>query len=100
MMMKLFNRGWRAVTLTTEVVNSGVDDLTNPDLPLPHLPKYTPEYSPSIGDDCNLPLLVRELGGRKKLKLSKRRQQILKELDTIDKELMQLDVLLDAANSL
>jgi hypothetical protein len=99
-MVKLFNRGWRAVTLTTDIVNSGVDELTNPDTPLAHLPKYTPEPSPSIGDDCNLPLLVRELGGRKKEKLSKRRDAILKELEGIVKELEQLDVLLEAANSI
>jgi hypothetical protein len=99
-MVKLFNRGWRAVTLTTEIVNSGVDELTNPEVPLAHLPKYAPEYSPSIGDDCNLPMLVRELGGRKKEKLSKRRDAILKELEGIVKELEQLDVLLEAANSI
>ena len=99
-MVKLFNRGWRAVTLTTEIVNSGMNDLTSPEVPLAHLPKYSPEYSPSIGDDCNLPLLVRELGGRKKEKLSKHREAILKELEGIDKELLQLDVLLNAAASL
>ena len=99
-MVKLFNRGWHAVTLTTDIVNSGVEEMTNVDMPLPHLPKGTDEYPPSIGDDCNLPLLVRELGSRKKLKLVKRRDVILKELQGIDKELLQLDVLLEAANSL
>ena len=99
-MVKLFNRGWNAITLTTDVVTSGVEEMTNMDMPLSHLPKGTDEYSPSIGDDCNLPLLVRELGGRKKLTLVKRRDAILKELQGIDKELLQLDVLLDAANSL
>jgi hypothetical protein len=99
-MVKLFNRGWRAVTLTTEIVNSGMDDLTSPEVPLAHLPKYSPEYSPSIGDDCNLPMLVRELGARKKKKLAERRATILKELEGIDKELLQLDVLLDAAHSI
>jgi hypothetical protein len=99
-MVKLFNRGWRAVTLTTDIVSSGVEEMTNVDMPLPHLPKGTDDYPPSIGDDCNLPLLVRELGSRKKLKLSKRREAILKELEGIDKELTQLDVLLEAANSL
>jgi ribosome assembly protein YihI (activator of Der GTPase) len=99
-MVKLFGGGWRAVTLTTDVVASGMEELTNIDTPLTHLPKSTNEYSPSIGDDCNLPLLVRELGGRKKEKLSKRREAILKELEGIVKELEQLDVLLEAANSL
>lgn len=77
-----------------------MEDIVDPDLPLLHLPDVTGEHPASLGDDVNLPLLVREMGGRKKLKLSKRRQELLKELDTIDKELMQLDVLLDAANSL
>ena len=86
--------------MTTDIVNSGVEEMTNVDVPLPHLPKGTDEYPPSIGDDCNLPLLVRELGSRKKLKLVKRRDVILKELQGIDKELAQLDVLLEAANSL
>ena len=99
-MVKLFNRGWHAVTLTTDIVSSGMEEMTNVDMPLPHLPKGTNEYSPSIGDDCNLPLLVRELGSRKKLKLTKRREAILKELEGIVKELEQLDVLLEAANSL
>ena len=99
-MVKLFNRGWHAVTLTTDIVSSGMEEMTNVDMPLPHLPKGTNEYSPSIGDDCNLPLLVRELGSRKKLKLSKRRDAILKELQSIDKELAQLDILLEAANKI
>ena len=88
------------MTLTTDIVSSGMEEMTNVDMPLPHLPKGTNEYSPSIGDDCNLPLLVRELGSRKKLKLSKRRDAILKELQSIDKELAQLDILLEAANKI
>ncbi len=81
-------------------VDTVVVDMVDPELPLQHLPDTTGEHPASLGDDVNLPLLVREMGGRKKTKLTKRRQDILKELDTIDKELMQLDVLLDAANSL
>jgi hypothetical protein len=77
-----------------------VNEVVDQDTPVDHIPHVTGEHPGSIGDDVNLPLLVRELGGRKKLKLSKRRQQLLKELDTIDKELMQLDVLLDAAEKL
>ena len=98
-MMKMFNQGWHAVTLTTDIV-SGSMDASTLDTPLHHLPKHMPDYPPSIGIDCNLPLLVREVGTKKKEKLSKRREEILKELKEIDKELEQLDVLLDAANSL
>lgn len=98
--MSLFNKGSKAVTTAVDVVTDTVDEMTTMDLPLVTLPDATGEHPASIGDDVNLPLLVRELGGRKKLKLARRREQILKELDTIDKELMQLDVLLDAANSL
>lgn len=98
--MSLFNKGSKAVTDAVDIVTDTVDEMTTMDMPLVTLPDSTGEHPASIGDDVNLPLLVRELGGRKKLKLSRRREQILKELDTIDKELMQLDVLLDAANSL
>ena len=92
-MVKLFNRGWRSVSMT-------VDEIVDSESPVDHLPNVTGEHLGSIGDDINLPLLVRELGGRKKTTLNKRREQLLKELDTIDKELMQLDVLLDAAEKL
>jgi hypothetical protein len=95
-MVKLFNRGLRAA----RAVSSTVDEIICPDYPVNYLPSAAREPLGSIGDDINLPLLVRELGGRKKLTLSKRRQQLLKELNTIDKELMQLDVLLDAAEKL
>ncbi len=77
-----------------------VDEIVDPEIPLLHLPDTTGEHPASIGDDVNLPLLVRELGSRKKLKISRRREELLKELQTIDKELLQLDVLLDAANSI
>ena len=100
MMTKLFNRGWRAVTVTTDIVTDTVEDVVNVDSPLTHLPSVTAEYPASIGDDINLPLLVRELGTRKQEKLVKRKAIIQKELEAIDKELEQLDVLLDAANSL
>lgn len=92
-MVKFFSKGWNQVTLA-------VDDIVDPESPLTTLPDHTNEHPASIGDDINLPLLVRELGERKKDKLWKRRAQLVKELDVIDKELMQLDVLLDAANSL
>ena len=88
------------MTLTTDIVTDTVEDVARIDSPLSHIPSVTAEYPASIGDDINLPLLVRELGGRKKMKLTKRREAILKELEGIVKELEQLDVLLEAANSL
>lgn len=99
-MVKLFNRGWRAVTLTTDIVADTVEDAATVDTPLHSLPSVTAEHPASLGDDINLPLLVKELGGRKKLKLSNRRKEILQELEKIDKELIQLDILLEAANKI
>lgn len=92
-MVKLFNRGWNRVNIV-------VDEIVDPDSPVDTLPAHTNEHPASIGDDINLPLLVREIGERKKRKLIKRREELVKELHLIDKELMQLDVLLDAAHSL
>ena len=91
--MKLFNRGWNSVSVT-------VDEMVDPHSPVDHIPHVTDEHPGSIGDDINLPLLVMEMGTRKKKKLAARRIELLNELEKIDKELMQLDVLLDAANSL
>ena len=92
-MVKLFNEGWSRVTLA-------VDEIVDPESPVDTLPPCTDEYPASIGEDINLPLLVRELGERKKHKLTLRQTALLAELDKIEDELRQLDVLLDAANSL
>jgi hypothetical protein len=92
-MVKLFSKGWNQVTVA-------VDDIVDPESPITTLPDHTNEHPASLGDDINLPLLVREMGERKKYKLIKRREELVKEMDMVDKELMQLDVLLDAANSL
>jgi hypothetical protein len=96
-MMQFFKK---TVTTAVDVVNSTMDELSPLDMPLHTVPSASADYPSSIGDDINLPLLVREMGARKKLKLSQRREDVLKELTRIDKELVQLDVLLDAANSL
>lgn len=92
-MVKLFNRGWNAVNLT-------VDNIVDPEAPIDRLPTHTNDYPMSMGDDINLPLLVRELGERKKRKLTLRQTELIGELDKIEEELVQLDVLLKAANSL
>jgi hypothetical protein len=56
--------------------------------------------SASIGDDINLPLLVRELGGRKLATLNKRKEALLTELERVQHEMQQLEVLVTAAQSL
>ena len=92
-MVKLFNRGWNSVTMS-------VNEVVDPDSPVDHLPNVTGEQLGSIGDDINLPMLVRDVGNRKKKKLVSRRNDILKELEKIDKEMLQLDILLDAVEKL
>lgn len=77
-----------------------VDHIVDPHSPVDHLPNVTGEQLGSIGDDINLPMLVRDVGNRKKKKLATRRNEILAELEKIDKEMLQLDVLLDAVHSL
>jgi hypothetical protein len=100
MMMTIFKRSGRAVTTTVDILTDTIDDLASMELPMHKLPNSVGEYPASIGDDINLVLLVRELGARKKIKMVSRRDELLKELNQIDKELLQLNVLLDAANSL
>lgn len=88
-----------------EVIGSMVDTIDSMTIPpnntVPRIPTdATGEYPASFGDEINLVLLVKEHGSRKKERMANRRAAILKELEQIDKELVQLDVLLDAANSL
>jgi hypothetical protein len=101
-MMALFKKGGKVIGTAVDIVTDTATDGLSPatDTPLPSLPNVTGEYPASLTDDINLPLLIREMGSRKKLKLSQRRTELLKELEKIDKEMVQLDVLLDAANSL
>jgi hypothetical protein len=89
----------RSITTTVDTVNDTFDALST-ELPLPHLPRMTDPHPASFGDDINLVLLVKEHGARKKVKMTERRDHLVKELAQIDKELTQLDVLLTAANSL
>lgn len=92
-MVKIFNRGWNRVTMS-------VDTIIDSESPVDKLPNVTGEQLGSIGDDINLPMLVRDVGSRKKKKLVSRRNDILKELEKIDKEMLQLDILLDAVEKL
>lgn len=98
--MAIFRKGTKAVTTAVDVVSDTVEDVASVETPLHSLPSVTAEHPASIGDDINLPLLVKEMGGRKKLKLSNRRKEILQELEKIDKELIQLDILLEAAHKI
>lgn len=99
-MMQIFRKSGQAVSTALDIVNDTVDDVVNPIAPLHIIPDNTSEFPASIGDDINLILLVKELGARQKLKMTKRREELMKELNMLDKELGQLDVLLDAVNSL
>lgn len=99
-MMKIFRKGGQAVTTAVDVLTDTVEEVATADTPLHSLPNVPAEHTASIGEDINLPLLVKELGGRKKLTLERRRKEITAELEKIDKELTQLHVLLEAANSL
>ena len=92
-MVKIFNRGWNRVTMS-------VDTIIDSESPVDKLPNVTGEQLGSIGDDINLPMLVRDVGSRKKKKLVSHRNDILKELEKIDKEMLQLDILLDAVEKL
>ncbi len=92
-MIKMFRRSIRQVS-------NVVDEVVDPEAPVDNLPNVTGEHPGSIGDDINLPLLVKEVGTRKKIRIVARRQEILKELEKLDKEMLQLDILLDAVSKL
>ena len=98
-MMKIFRKSGEAVTTAVDVLSDTVDDLTHAEYPLPSIPVVTGEHVGSL-EDLNLPLLVRELGERKKQKLLKRLVELEREMEKAQKELVQLNILLDAANSL
>lgn len=83
-----------------KVINAVMNELVDEDNTVHQLPPDTPHAPASIGDDVNLLLIVKELGARQKKKIAARRNELLAELQKVDKELLQLDVLLDAANSL
>ena len=98
-MMQIFRKSGHAVTAAVDVLTDTVEDMGQVDTPLAHLPEVTPDRAGSL-EDINLPLLVRELGERQKQKLLKRLWELEREMEKARKELAQLNVLLDAANSL
>jgi hypothetical protein len=102
MMMKMFQKGKRAVLTTADVITDTAEDMLPDSYTIPDMPNsYMPDHAMgSIGEDINLPLLVRELGARKQQLLTKQRDQLLRELEKTEKELYQLEVLITAANAL
>ncbi len=100
-MMALFRKGGKVIGTAVDIVTDTATDSFSPaEMPLPSLPNVTDEHPASLTDDINLPLLIREMGSRKQAKLHQRQKEILLELEKIEKEMAQLDVLLNAANSL
>jgi hypothetical protein len=69
------------------------------DTPIANIPAIPSEHVGSL-EDVNLPLLVRELGERKKQKLLKRMVELEREMEKAQKELSQLNILLEAANGI
>ena len=98
-MMQLFKQGGKAVTTAVDMVSDTVEDMAAVDTPLANLPEATPDHAGSL-EDINLPLLVRELGERKKHKLLKRMVELEREMEKAQKELSQLNILLEAANKI
>ena len=98
--MNIFKKSGKAVTTAVDAVTDTVDELTTVDSPLLHLPNVTGEHAAALGDDFNIVLLVKEHGARRQHMLIRQRNQLLKELDAVDKELAQIDVLLKAAETL
>jgi hypothetical protein len=95
-MMQLFKK---TVATAVDVVTDTVEDMATLDTPIANIPAIPSEHVGSL-EDINLPLLVRELGERKKQKLLKRMVELEREMEKAQKELAQLNVLLDAANSI
>lgn len=77
-----------------------VQEVVDPDSPIDHMPEDVAALPGSIGMDINLPLLVKDVGTHQRQKLVARRNQIIVELQKIEKEMAQLDVLLDAVDRL
>ena len=94
--MQLFKK---TVTTAVDVVSDTVEDMAPADSQITNLPVITGEHVGSL-EDLNLPLMVRELGLRKKQKLLKRMVELEREMEKAQKELAQLNILLDAANKI
>lgn len=95
-MMKLFRKSEQVVGAVVDTV----DHAMSIDPPLPAVPATTGEFPASIGENFNIVLLVKEHGVRRQRKLAQKRTELLGELQKIDKELLEIEVLLKAVNSL
>lgn len=58
-----------------------------------------PEQLPSIGIDCNLPLLVKDIGSQQLERLRNRKVQLLVELEKLEHELYTLEQLVAVVDS-
>lgn len=95
-MMKIFRKSEQVIGAVVDTVDHHITT----DHVLPQVPDHTGEYRASIGDDFNLVLLVKEHGALRQRKLAQKRNELLAELTKIDKELLEIEVLLNAVNSI
>ena len=95
-MMKIFRKSEEVIGAVVDTVDHAITT----DHALPHIPDTTGEYRTSIGDDFNLVLMVKEHGTRRQRQLATKRESLLGELKKIDKELLEIDVLINAVRSL
>lgn len=94
-MMKLFRKSEEVIGAVVDTVDHAITT----DHPLPAIPDTTGEYPASLGD-FNLVLLVKEHGTIRQQKLTQKRNELLAELKKIDKELLEIEVLLKAVNGM
>lgn len=73
-----------------------VDSIVDPDTPLPHIPKESPQVERSFGDDISIPNLVREHAPRHIKKLQDKKRQLELEINKINTELQLLEKLQQA----
>lgn len=95
-MMKIFRKSEEVIGAVVDTVDHHITT----DHVLPHIPDTTGEYHASIGDDFNLVLMVKEHGTRRQRQLAVKREALLGQLKKIDKELLEIDVLINAVKSL
>ena len=95
-MMKIFRKSEEVIGAVVDTVDHAIAT----DHPLPVIPDTTGEVGASIGDDFNLVLLVKEHGVRRQHQLGAKREALLAQLKKIDKELLEIEVLINAVKSL
>lgn len=83
-----------------KVINNVMNELVDEDHTVHQLPPDTPHAPASLGDDVNLLLIVKELGDRQMKRLNTRRNELMAELDKVEREWSQLEKLVNVAKSL